>query len=698
MASPSIATVGEEQQQPGAAPQTVSQRRVGRRCGIIGGAAMSTTSGLASGESRRSMPFSSFRERRRADSEDRDAENDQQAIGNQSNPLDGAAEQRPRRHRRCHRRRGTTTAAGATDSGMSIAPAVSAAAAMVAGTAVASMAAARAGSLAKAGSIAPGRPPPPENRIVINVGGVRFETYKSTLKNIPDTRLAWLTETTSTNNADFDPDTGEYFFDRHSGVFAMILNYYRTGRLHTPMDICGPMFEEELAYWGIDEKQMESCCWTTYRTHRDAQETLAELNGGELSDDDDDDGENDTAKKFGIEEAAAPELTWWQRCRPRAWAWLEGQGILATVSVLFILASIVIFMVETLPSVRTVRPESNVSNCTGLTVSDCLRQTTPHAAIQVFDIVITFYFTLELLARILFCPQKGEFFKSVLNWIDIVAVFTAYVSYVVFYAMPPDSTVVALQILKVPRIFRIFKLTRHFSGLKILVHTMKASSRELMLLAIVFAIFVILCGTAVFICEQFVETHANEFTTIPIGFWWALVTMTTLGYGDVVPKSLPGYLVGGVCAISGVLVIALPVPIIVNNFALYYTHAQARLKLPKRKKRVLVGAPDALKQTVGSLSEVGDDFIPGFGGGDYSESDDTEDSSAEDAAASQDEKLRTNGSAPETPPGITVEFMDVQSSSKKSLRSSLAVPEGRNFYSSSEKMLIEDLMIIDLEP
>uniref|UniRef100_A0A1I8F3L4 Ion_trans domain-containing protein n=1 Tax=Macrostomum lignano TaxID=282301 RepID=A0A1I8F3L4_9PLAT len=124
-----------------------------------------------------------------------------------------------------------------------------------------------------------------------------------------------------------------------------------------------------------------------------------------------------------------------------------------------------------------------------------------------------------------------------------------------------------------------------------------ASSRELTLLGTVFAIFVILCGTAIFICEQFVESPVNEFRTIPIGFWWALVTMTTLGYGDMVPRTLPGYIVGGVCAISGVLVIALPVPII------------ARLKLPKRKKRVLVGAHDALKQTAGAV-------IVGCGDGD----------------------------------------------------------------------------------
>lgn len=113
----------------------------------------------------------------------------------------------------------------------------------------------------------------PSNKITINVGGMRFETYKSTLKNISNTRLYWLTESTADNPA-YDPVSGEYFFDRHPSMFLMILNYYRTGKLHTPTDVCGPAFEAELEYWGVDEKQIESCCWGTYCKHRDAQKTL----------------------------------------------------------------------------------------------------------------------------------------------------------------------------------------------------------------------------------------------------------------------------------------------------------------------------------------------------------------------------------------------------------------------------------------
>ncbi|OAD56713.1 Potassium voltage-gated channel protein Shaw [Eufriesea mexicana] len=89
------------------------------------------------------------------------------------------------------------------------------------------------------------------DRVILNVGGVRHETYKSTLKKIPATRLSRLTEAL----VNYDPVLNEYFYDRHPGVFAQVLNYYRTGKLHYPTDVCGPLFEEELDFWGLDSNQ-----------------------------------------------------------------------------------------------------------------------------------------------------------------------------------------------------------------------------------------------------------------------------------------------------------------------------------------------------------------------------------------------------------------------------------------------------------
>lgn len=113
------------------------------------------------------------------------------------------------------------------------------------------------------------------NKIILNVGGFRHETYVGTLRNIPDSRLYSLTNNNPTQVPEFDPSSGEYFFDRHPLVFTQILNYYRTGKLHCPSDVCGPVFEEELAFWGLEDASIETCCWMNYRKHGEAQANLS---------------------------------------------------------------------------------------------------------------------------------------------------------------------------------------------------------------------------------------------------------------------------------------------------------------------------------------------------------------------------------------------------------------------------------------
>ncbi|VEN49403.1 unnamed protein product [Callosobruchus maculatus] len=83
------------------------------------------------------------------------------------------------------------------------------------------------------------------------------------------------------------------------------------------------------------------------------------------------------------------------------------------------------------------------------------------------------------------------------------------------------------------------------------------------------------------------DNKDNCFKSIPEGLWWAIVTMTTVGYGDMAPKTYAGMFVGALCALAGVLTIALPVPVIVSNFSMFYSHTQARAKLPKQRRSVL---------------------------------------------------------------------------------------------------------------
>ncbi|GFS25640.1 potassium voltage-gated channel subfamily C member 1 [Elysia marginata] len=92
-----------------------------------------------------------------------------------------------------------------------------------------------------------------DQRLLINVGGVRHETHVATLRNVPSSRLSRL--------AEWHVSSGggrlEYFFDRHPAVFNSIIDFYRTGELHVPLEVCGAVVKRELNFWQIEEYQIK---------------------------------------------------------------------------------------------------------------------------------------------------------------------------------------------------------------------------------------------------------------------------------------------------------------------------------------------------------------------------------------------------------------------------------------------------------
>lgn len=179
---------------------------------------------------------------------------------------------------------------------------------------------------------------------------------------------------------------------------------------------------------------------------------------------------------------------------------------------------------------------------------------------------------MELLVRFLSCPSKMNFFKDMMNIIDLTAILPYFVTLGFEVAKTkgatPTMSLTIIRIMRLVRVFRIFKLSRHSKGLQILGQTLRASMRELGLLIFFLFIGVILFSSAIYFAEN--DCAETPFISIPNAFWWAVVTMTTVGYGDMYPETVGGKLVGSMCAIAGVLTLSLPVPVIVSNFSYFY--------------------------------------------------------------------------------------------------------------------------------
>ncbi|XP_038557856.1 potassium voltage-gated channel subfamily A member 1 [Micropterus salmoides] len=374
-------------------------------------------------------------------------------------------------------------------------------------------------------------------RVVINVSGLKFETQLKTLTQFPDTLLG----DPDKRIRYFDPLRNEYFFDRNRPSFDAILYFYQSGgRLKRPVNVPFDIFSEEVKFYELGEEAI-----LKFREDegfvKEEEKPLPE-----------DEFKRQIWLLFEYPESSSP-----------------ARGI-AVVSVLVIVISIVIFCLETLPEFRDekeyLQPRHNSSQPDhGFTPFN-----DPFFIVETVCII---WFSFEIIVRFFASPSKPAFFKNIMNSIDIVSILPYFITLGTDLAQHQGNgqqamSFAILRIIRLVRVFRIFKLSRHSKGLQILGHTLRASMRELALLIFFLVIGVILFSSAVYFAEA--DEPTSQFTSIPDAFWWAVVTMTTVGYGDMKPITVGGKIVGSLCAIAGVLTIALPVPVIVSNFNYFY--------------------------------------------------------------------------------------------------------------------------------
>jgi hypothetical protein len=189
-----------------------------------------------------------------------------------------------------------------------------------------------------------------------------------------------------------------------------------------------------------------------------------------------------------------------------------------------------------------------------------------------FDIITTIFFSIEFILRIIFCLNKKKFLTSLLNLVDVFALLVMYSKYVVETVNPKEKYTASIfdivHCLQIIRAFRLFRLVKNFIGFRVLLYSIKASIYEVLLMSMFLLVAMLMFSSFVFFSGD------ETFTSIPDAFWWAVVTMTTVGYGDIYPTEALSQFIGGICAVTGVCLLAIIIPIFVNNFLLFYAYSK----------------------------------------------------------------------------------------------------------------------------
>lgn len=175
-------------------------------------------------------------------------------------------------------------------------------------------------------------------------------------------------------------------------------------------------------------------------------------------------------------------------------------------------------------------------------------------ALRVTEWVLTILFTLEYAARLITVRRPWRYALSFYGIVDILAILPTYLSFLV----PGSQSLLVIRTLRMLRVFRILKLTHFVGEARLLSAAMLASARKIIVFLGVVATTVLIAGSLMYV----VEGDENGFTSIPTSVYWAVVTMSTVGYGDIVPHTTLGRLIASVLMIMGYAIIAVPTGIV----------------------------------------------------------------------------------------------------------------------------------------
>lgn len=173
--------------------------------------------------------------------------------------------------------------------------------------------------------------------------------------------------------------------------------------------------------------------------------------------------------------------------------------------------------------------------------------------------VLTIAFTLEYAVRIYVSPKPWGYVRSFYGIVDLLSILPTYLG--LFYA--DIGYLLIIRLLRVLRVFRVLKLIRYISEANLLGRAMFMSRRKILVFFSSVLILAVIFGSLMFV----VEGPSNGFTSIPRSVYWTIVTITTVGYGDITPHTVMGQLIATLVMLTGYSIIAVPTGIFTAEIA-----------------------------------------------------------------------------------------------------------------------------------